>query len=317
MSEPDTANVKLATLFADVAESTRLYELFGDATAYAAIDGCLSAMKGATREFGGRTIKTIGDELMAVFPTAEAACQAAIEMQWRIADLPPVGEVKLSIRIGFHYGAAVEHEGDVFGDSVNVAARLTEVANPRQIIVSGQVTAQLSAPLAASTRRLWPLPLKGKAEPIDVIEVLWAGDEEAAVTLSAQFEPPRVPLRLRLRYRGDEVVVDAAHPKVDIGRDPANEVVVDARNASRVHARVEWRRDKFVLIDLSTNGTYVVDAQDQETRLRREEFILDGDGKISFGRSLSAGGGGAVEFYCEYSNPVSSISFELPTLQGR
>lgn len=315
MSEPDTASVTLATLFADVAESTSLYEQFGDAMAHAAIDGCLSVMKAATQEFGGRTIKTIGDELMAVFLTAEAACQAAIEMQWRVQDLPPVGDIRLSIRIGFHYGAAVEHEGDVFGDSVNVAARLTAVANPGQIIVSGQVTAALPSTSTVATRRLWPMPLKGKSEPIEVIEVLWAGDEEATITLSAQFEPPRAPLRLRLRYRGEDVVVDATHPKVEIGRDPSNEVVVDARNASRVHARVEWRRDKFVLIDLSTNGTYVVDAQNQETRLRREEFILDGDGKISFGRSLSAGGG-AVEFYCEYANPGSSRSFELHTLQG-
>lgn len=314
MAEPDTVSVKLATLFADVAESTRLYEQFGDALAHTAIDGCLSAMKAATVEFGGRTIKTIGDELMAVFASAEAACRAAIEMQWRVQELPHVGDIKLSIRIGFHYGAAVEHEGDVFGDSVNVAARLTAVANPGQIIVSGQVTAELPAALAAATRRLWSMPLKGKSEPIDLIEVLWAGDEEATVTLSAQFEPPRAPLRLR--YRGNEVVIDATHPKVEIGRDPSNEVVVDARNASRVHARVEWRRDKFVLTDLSTNGTYVVDAQSQETRLRREEFILDGDGKISFGRSLSAGGGVAVEFYCEYSNPGSSHSFELPSLQG-
>lgn len=313
MAESDSASITLATLFADVADSTRIYEQFGDATAYAAIESCLTAMKSATVEFGGRTVKTIGDELMAVFPSAEAACHAAIEMQWRVHDLPPVEDVQLAIRVGFHYGAAVEHEGDFFGDSVNVAARLTSVANPRQIIISGQVAAALPPALATATRRLWPMPLKGKSEPIEVMEVLWSDADEATVTLSAQFEPPRAPIRLRLLYRGAQAVVDAAHPKVEIGRDPANEVVVDARNASRVHARVEWRRDKFVLTDLSTNGTYVLDGQHQETRLRREEFILDGDGKISFGRAYSEGGG-AVEFYCEYAG--NSQSLELPSLQS-
>jgi class 3 adenylate cyclase len=296
----EASAVRLATLFADVASSTRLYEQFGDAAAHAAIEGCLTALKRVTDECGGRTIKTIGDELMAVFPSAEAACQAAVEMQWRVLDLPLVGSERLAIRIGFHYGAAVEHDGDVFGDSVNVAARLAEVANPRQIIVSGQAVAALPAPLAAGTRRLWPMPLKGKSEPIEVLEVLWDGGDETTLTLSAQFEPPRVPLRMRLLYRGAEVVVDAEHPSVALGRDAGNEVVVDTRNASRVHARIEWRRDKFVLVDLSTNGTYVLDEQHQEIRLRREERILDGDGKLYFGRSHHAGGGECVEFYCEY-----------------
>jgi len=273
---------------------------------------CLQALKAATEEFGGRCIKTIGDELMSVFPTADAACQAAIEMQWRTTELPQTIGQPIAIRIGFHYGVAVERDGDVFGDSVNVAARLTEVANPRQIITSGQVVESLPPALIGSARRLWPLPLKGKAEPIEVLEILWDDGSDATITLSTQFEPPRVPLRLRLLYRGREVVVDAEHSKVEIGRDPGNAVVVDTRNASRVHARVEWRRDKFVLVDLSTNGTYVLDGQNQETRLRREEFILDGDGKISFGRSHSDGGAECVEYYCEYSAASWSQSLDAP-----
>lgn len=313
----DANQTELATLFADIAGSTRLYEQLGDAAAYDAIDGCLLALKGVTEEFGGRCIKTIGDELMAVFPSAEAACHAAVEMQWRTAELPLILGNPLSIRIGFHFGAAVEHDGDVFGDSVNVAARLTELANPRQIITSGQVVASLPRALATGARRLWPLPLKGKAEPIDVLEVLWDSGGEATITLSGQFEPPRVPVRMRLHYRGAEVVVDAERPTVEIGRDPGNAVVVDTRNASRVHARVEWRRDKFVLIDLSTNGTYVLDAQNQETRLRREELILDGDGKISLGRSHSAGVGECVEYYCEYSGAGWPQAVDTPVLHPR
>jgi len=313
----DAQQATLATLFADIAGSTQLYERLGDTAALGVIEGCLHALKQATEEFGGRCIKTIGDELMAVFPSAEAACQAAVEMQWRTTELPAAEGEPLAIRVGLHYGAAVERDGDIFGDSVNVAARLTELANPRQIITSGQTVAGLPSALAASARRLWPLPLKGKAEPIDVLEILWDSGGEATITLSGQFEPPRVPVRMRLHYRGAEVVVDAAHPRVEIGRDLGNAVVVDARNASRVHARVEWRRDKFVLVDLSTNGTYVLDGQNPETRLRREELILDGDGKISFGRSHSAGAGECVEYYCEYSGGGWSQTLQAPMLHGR
>jgi adenylate cyclase len=292
---------KLATLFADVAGSTRLYERLGDVAAYAAIERCLQALTQVTEDFGGRTIKTIGDEVMVVFPTVEAVCYAAIEMQWRVLDLPPLGDERIGIRIGLHYGAAVEKDGDVFGDSVNVASRLTEVANPGQIITSAHVVASLPESLRTGARRLWPVTVKGKAEPVHVFELMWNGGEGATTTLTAPFELPKVPQRMRLLYRGSQVAVDADRPVVSIGRDASNELVVDARNASRVHARLEYRRDKFVLIDLSTNGTYVLDDQQQETCLRREECIVDGDGVISFGRSHQSGAGDCVEFYCEYA----------------
>ncbi|MCC6531788.1 MAG: adenylate/guanylate cyclase domain-containing protein [Burkholderiales bacterium] len=294
---------RLATLFADVVGSTRLYERYGDAVAHAGIETCLEMLKQVTAEFGGRTVKTIGDELMAVFADAESACVAAHEMQWRVAEMAPVGDDQLAIRIGFHFGAAVERDTDVFGDAVNLASRLSEVAKGQQIITSAQTLEALPVALAHGARHLWPIPVKGKAEPIDVFEIMWDGRSDATVTVSAQFVPPRIPARLRLLYKGDEVVVDHDRPGISIGRDAANDVVIGARNASRVHARIEWRRDKFVLIDLSTNGTYVRAEDGQESRLRREEHILEGDGTVSFGRSHAIGPRDCLEFYCEYSKP--------------
>lgn len=296
----DSTSSLLATLFADVVGSTRLYEKYGDATALEAINGCVSALKQVTAEFGGRTIKTIGDELMAVFADAESACLAATEMQWRVAELPPIGAERIAIRIGFHFGAAVERDADVFGDTVNLASRLCEVAKGGQIITSGQTLDTLSPTLAGGARHLWPIQVKGKAEPIDVYEVMWDASSDATVTISAQFMPPKVPMRLRLLYRGQEIVVGADRPHAHIGRDASNEVVVDDRNASRVHARIEWRRDKFVVSDLSTNGTYVMSDGDIETSLRREENILEGNGTISLGHSHRVGPRNCVEFYCEY-----------------
>jgi adenylate cyclase len=301
-----TGTAMLATLFADIVGSTRLYERFGDRTAHATVEDCLGRLKQAAAEFEGRTVKTIGDELMVVFPNAERACLAAIEMQWRMEEMPLVEGERIEIRVAFHYGAAVEREGDVFGDSVNVAARLAALAKPRQILTSSQTLDASSPELAASARHLWPIDVKGKAEPVDLFEILW-DSADATATLSAQFMPPRIPQRLRLLYRGSEVVVDAARPTISIGRDEANDVVIDARNASRVHARVEWRRDKFVLVDVSTNGTFVASETGDETRLRREELILDGDGSIAFGHSHRGGPRNCVEYYCEYSAPAGRV----------
>jgi hypothetical protein len=253
-----------------------------------------------TTHYGGRTVKTIGDEIMAVFPSAEAVCLAAIEMQWRVAELPGVGDERIAVRIGFHYGAAVECDDDVFGDSVNVAARLTEIANGEQIITSAQTLQGAPPQLSSCARHLWPVTVKGKSEPIDVFEIVWNGGGDATVILSAQFEPERVPVRLRLLCHGTEVTVEPGRPVISIGRDPSNELVVDAPNTSRVHARVEWRLDKFVLVDLSTNGTYVLSSDDQETNLRREELILNGTGAISLGLSNRVNARDRIEFVAEY-----------------
>jgi adenylate cyclase len=302
---PEPTATKLTILFADIVGSTRLYEKFGDVKALAAVNGCIGVLKDVTRTFRGRTVKTIGDELMAVFEDAEMALFAATEMQWRVADLPAIDDTRIAIRIGFHYGEAMERDGDVFGDSVNVAARISALAKSEQIISSAQTLAVISPELAAGTRHLWPVQVKGRAEPVDVFEILWDAGDDMTVTISAQFMPPKVPVRLRLLYSGKEVCVNQDRPSVSIGRDAVNEVVIDERKASRVHARVEWRRDKFVLTDVSTNGTYIMSEKAVEANLRREEFILDGSGTISLGRSHAVGPRNCVEYYCEYYVPTN------------
>src|SRR5687767_10337706 len=117
-----------AVLFADVSGSTKLYETAGNAIAHAAVETCISLMKQKTQGAKGRVVKTIGDEVMSAFPSADAAADAAIEMQLAISELPPVGNTTLGIRIGFNFGPVVERDGDVFGDAVNLAARLAAVA---------------------------------------------------------------------------------------------------------------------------------------------------------------------------------------------
>ena len=115
-------------LFADVSGSTKLYETAGDAVAHAAIEKCVNLMREKTVAAKGRVIKTIGDEVMSAFPGADNAADAAIEMQSAIAELPPVGSTQIGIRIGFNHGPVVERDGDVFGDAVNLAARLEKLA---------------------------------------------------------------------------------------------------------------------------------------------------------------------------------------------
>ena len=311
----ETDSTRLAILFADMVASTRLFDKFGNERAHAIVNECIAALKQITQNFRGRTVKTIGDQLMAVFADPDMAWFAASEMQWKVAELPSIEDTRVAIRIGFHYGEAMERSGDVFGDSVNVAARIAELAKGEQIITSAQTLSAISRELAAGARHLWPIQVKGRVEPVDLFEIMWDANNDATITMSAQFMPPKVPVRLRLLHCGREVCVGAERPVISIGRDVVNELVVDERKASRVHARVEWRRDKFVLTDVSTNGTYVIAENAEEACLRREEYILDGSGTISLGRSHHVAPRNCVEFYSEYYTPSSrSISRNLAPL---
>ena len=287
-----------AVLFADVSGSTKLYETAGDAIAHAAIEKCVNLMREKTLGCNGRVIKTIGDEVMSAFPTADDAAGAAIEMQSAISEMPPVGATQIGIRIGFNHGPVVERDGDVFGDAVNLAARLAAVATKGQIITARETVMQMAPMLKASTRAITTIQVKGKAQEIQVYELIWQQSEDMT-TLASQksvYKPKNA--KLKLLVQGSEVVLSAERPAVALGRDASADLVIKERMASRAHGKIERRLDKFVLTDHSANGTFITIEGDKEIVLRREEFTLRGHGWIAFGQSRATATD-VVEFFCE------------------
>jgi adenylate cyclase len=288
----------LAVLFADVSDSTRLYESLGDTAAFGGVRGVLASLKDVSGAFGGRVVKTIGDGLMCVFPDADSAASAAAEMQRTIAQRPPLERgKKLTIRVGFHVGPVIQDGDDVFGDCVNVAARMAALALAGQAITTAGTVAALSAHLRETTRPIDALPVKGKTEGVEVHELLWHSSSERTVI------PGRTPattveragaLALRLTHRGEQKSVTMS---ATFGRDADNTFVIMDPMASRRHAKIERRADHFVLVDQSSNGTYVT-IGGSEVRLRREEAVLHSTGRIAFGHSTSDSNAETVEFDC-------------------
>jgi adenylate cyclase len=287
-----------AVLFADVSGSTKLYEVAGDAVAHAAIEKCVNLMRERTLAAKGRVIKTIGDEVMSSFATADAAADAAIEMQLAIAQLPPVGTTQIGIRVGFNHGPVVEREGDLFGDAVNLAARLAGVATKGQIITARDTVMLMSPMLKSATRAITTIQVKGKAQEIQVYELMWQQSEDMTTLASHKSVYKPKNAKLRLVVNGNEVVLSAERPSVALGRDPSADLVVRERMASRAHGKIERRLDKFILTDHSANGTFITIEGDKEIVLRREEFTLRGHGWIAFGQSRAASVD-VVEFFCE------------------
>lgn len=286
-----------AVLFADVSGSTRLYDTVGDTLAITAVGKCVEIFRSSTHASGGRVIKTIGDEVMSAFATADAAAETALKIQLGVDALEPVSGSKLGVRIGFHYGPAVERGDDLFGDTVNLASRLAGVASRGQIILSLDTTQWLSTALRAACRPLYSIPLKGKSDEVPICELSWREGDDATTMMPA-LRASRGRTVLRLQYRNLEIVLDDRRSSVSIGRDQSCDLVVPERMASREHGLIEQRSGKFVFVDHSANGTYVTIQGDRELVLRREECVLRGRGVIALGQPR-AKATELVEFVCD------------------
>jgi len=235
---------------------------------------------------------------MALFSNPDAAASAAARMQVAIESLPAVGDIKLGVRIGFHAGPVIQRNNDIYGDTVNVAHQLHEQAKRGQVLTSDDTASLLTQLLRNSTRLLYSVPVKGKAEDVALCELVWRQSPDTT-DLATAMSVLRTPLvRLRLRYLGRDIARRRGGDSLMIGRDAACELVVADTKASRQHCTIERRQDRFVLRDHSTNGTFVTVVDETEIVLQREEFPLRKHGWIAFGQPR-ASTSDLVEYFCE------------------
>ncbi len=292
---------KLTILFADVCGSTKLYETLGDSIARETVAKCVSIMGEETQRQSGRVVKTIGDEVMSVFEEPSAAADAASVMQERISSGLVVQGRNISIRVGFHFGPViVEADGDVYGDAVNTAARMAGQAKAGQILTTASTVDKLSDLWKASTRQIDRAAVKGKKDEIDMIEILW--QREDVTRMSTSFKPggeTAKKAKLLLRYRDQSVEVNESNSSIVMGRADENDLVVKNTLISRLHARIEYRKGNFVLVDQSINGTYVRTSSGEELFVRRDNYPIKGNGIIGLGQRLAPESPDAISFQCE------------------
>ena len=295
-----TTDAEVAILFADVVGSTQLYETLGDDRARETVAECLEIMKAATEENGGTVIKTMGDEVMATLPAANAAITAAAAMQKRISDNEELigGGHKVSIRIGCHFGPVVQENRDIFGSAVHTANRMTSQAKARQIITTDTMVQNLNEEWQALVRQIDIATVKGKRDEVALYEVLWQPEEATSMLPTIGFEEQGAdkPATLVLSYGGKEVTVDGQRTTISMGRADENDLVVKGNLISRIHARVEKRRHRYFLIDESTNGTFIQTMDGEEIFVRRDSTELAGEGIIGLGRVAKPGSPLAIHY---------------------
>ena len=269
--------------FADILGGAELTAKAGDAPAAAAIGGCVQLIRKAAEGAGGRVISRASDKLMVLLANPDAAADAAAAMHTAMESYPQMGEVKLALGIGFHHGPVSQKDGEVWGDTVNLAAQLVEQAASGQIITTRETASHLSPLYRAWMRKLYSIDIKGRSGQVALCELVWRADDNA--TLFAKNRTTRVAsTTLTLVYKEKTIVRRRDRDSVTIGRDPNCGITIADDQASRLHCTIERRQDKWFLIDHSTNGTYVsVDGAD-DVLLQREEFTLSGRGRIACGQ---------------------------------
>jgi len=278
-----------AVMFADVSGSSALYKRLGNERAKAIIDQAVEFMTVLTIAQEGTLVKTIGDEVMTRFDTCNQACESAIAIQKRCARAPQLKD--LGIRIGIAYGEVLLTSEDVFGDTVNDAAFVAHIARANQIVITQNVVDALDTRLEGECQMFDRVHLKGDQDKSLIYRLLWEprGHRDQTTQLMSIQDVTRFVEQFQLRLvLGDrQLQLLPEQMPYYIGRDPnKSHLVIENGLASREHCHIEFRRGKYVLIDHSTNGTYVRSEEQESIYLRREELPLRGKGEISLGQPI-------------------------------
>lgn len=287
-------------LFADICGSTRLFEQYGDIRARQIETRVLDVLTVQTVVHDGQVIKTIGDEIMSRFADAESAVHAACAMHQALKDAPELMSLNIAVKIGLHHGPVLVENNDVFGDAVNIAARMVSLAKADQIITTRETINQLPTDIERTIRSLGSSRVRGKQDDMEICEVIWHDSSSLTQMAVGHQEELRTLLfaRLVLDYRGKKRELAPTAQAFTLGRGERSSLVVDRELVSRSHADIEFRQGKFILIDHSTNGTYLLLENGARFFVRREEFTLHDRGIICLGQAVAEDNPDLIRYQC-------------------
>lgn len=282
-----------SVVFADLVGSTGIFERLGDETAGRFVTQLTTAMAKIFEQHNGRVVKLLGDGLFVVFPQEAQALTACIAIQERLLQKPvrPGGLGRpVQMQMGIESGEVVEIQGDCYGDAVNTAARLADLAGADQILTSQRVRDALPATQQEQLRSLGPMYLRGKAEVTEVYRVQWQPERDAEATVMGASMFSQLPeSHLDISIAGVTRRVQQRAESLTLGRSATADINVNDSRVSRLHATLEWRGGHYVLTDASSFGTWVYFGnQPEPVVLRRTGCYLVGQGQIALGCDRNA-----------------------------
>ncbi|MBP8216135.1 MAG: adenylate/guanylate cyclase domain-containing protein, partial [Thauera sp.] len=177
-------------VFADLTGSTGLFESAGNVAATQIVTRCTHALGRHLACAGGHVVKYLGDGVLVLFDDPVAAVQSGARLQEVLQEFASVElrRAPLGVKTGIDRGAIVEHDGDCYGDAVNVAARLSDRAQTGETLIGDAVFASLPESLRIACHSLDRITIKGKAEPLRVWRVDFARTAETTLTTLLGFQ---------------------------------------------------------------------------------------------------------------------------------
>jgi adenylate cyclase len=218
----------LSVLFSDISGSSKLYELLGDQVAQKIIGKILDRLSDLTVQYSGKVIKTVGDAVVCTFNSADNAIGAAKAMQLTMtfgisddANLP-----QINIHIGIHHGSVVINNDDIFGDAVNITARVADYANPRQIVATRAATDNLSEEASCFKKYLTRITAKNISGEIELFEINFEEQQSTLVLDTRKISEDLFCSSLYLTRGGQVIVLDVQKQVVSVGREEFNDIAV-------------------------------------------------------------------------------------------
>ena len=169
----------VAVMFTDLVGSTGLAESLGDATWHEMLASHRQLVRQCVDDHNGTEVGTQGDGFLVRFDTPDAAVSCAITLHRHMHDTRTGGAFVPELRVGIHAGEAVADDNDLVGRVINLAARVTDAADPGEILITEPVADHLSPGVALVDRGL--KPLKGFAQPRHLLSVVWHPTDETIV----------------------------------------------------------------------------------------------------------------------------------------
>ncbi|HRP22376.1 MAG TPA: FHA domain-containing protein [Thauera sp.] len=254
----------------------------GEQEALHAAERCANRIERAIAAQGGRIVLTATGTTIACFERCDAGVLAAHDALQRIRSLPPLRGARQPVRLGLHYGIVELTDAGPAGEGVSFALELAALCATEQALASATAAMLLTSsarPLLSSK------PLAEAAFSRLPFEVFAIGQRGGLVTSI----PPtaRLSQRLRLRHQEEVLFVEEQRPVLLLGRELGNDLAIMDPRASRQHARIERRREGFVLFDQSTNGTFVALDGQPERCIKQDKLVLNGPGRIGCGFSAN------------------------------
>lgn len=291
--------VHTTVVFTDLHGSTAVFEALGNAKATAAVTQVTDWIAQRCTKHGGRVVKTLGDGVLAMFPTNQGAVNAVVDIQrahqkrFSLSTKLP----SMPIRIGVASGEVELVQGDCYGDAVNVASRLCDLSGPNQIWANSASLELVNESQGVTFRVLGPINIRGRAEPCNVFQVEWREAQASDfLTMQGDLDPAILSgdrdflgREIQLTWTDRTKLFKSFDLPISVGRIRTAEFVIDDPRVSRTHARIEWRNGSIVLVDVSSFGSWVRFGADASSPvlLRREECVLHGSGELALGASFT------------------------------